>query len=318
MGSPALSVPTLNSLVRTAGHEVPVVVTQPSRRAGRGLRERMPPVGIAAEALGLDLYQPRSLRGENAAERIAAARPDVIVVVAFGRILPPPILTIPRLGCLNVHLSLLPRHRGASPISGAILAGDETTGVSIMLMEEGLDSGPVLAQARTPIAPEDDEITLAERLSTLAADLLVDTLPKWEARSVEALPQDEAAATWTRPTARADGKLDWTEPALSLWRRVRSYAAWPQAFTHWDGKLLRILKADYVDSSPPGPPGLVRALEGGRRPRAIAISAGRGELLPLVLGLEGRKALPIETFLQGASGFVGAQLETKNGFSSLS
>ena len=246
--------------------------------------------------------------------RIAAADPDAIVVVAFGRILPPSILALPRRGPVNVHLSLLPRHRGASPISGAILAGDEATGASIMLMDEGLDTGPILAQAQTPIGPDDDEVTLSERLSRLGAALLVDALIGWEAGHIEPRAQDDGAATWTALTVREDGHLDWTDPAISLWRRVRAYAAWPQAFTLWDGKLLRILRAEASGSRAQGPAGSVRGLADGRRPKGIAVATGDGELIPRVLGLEGRKAMPVEAFLRGQPGFVGAQLGQRDGF----
>lgn len=347
MGSPALALPTLRAIV-AAGHEIALVVTQIPRRAGRGLRETPPAVAVEAAFLGLPIYQPTTLRGESAQARIRAANPDVIVVLAYGRILPPQILSIPPFSCLNVHLSLLPRHRGASPVSAAILAGDQVTGVSVMLMEEGLDSGPVLAQAETPILSGDDQTSLTERLAALGAELLVQTLPRWASGTIQPTPQDQTLVTWTHPTTRADGLLNWDEPALLLWRRVRAYASWPQAFTRWragptargvggadnqsggrslhipsgiaalsvasgrlgpgqDERLLRILRADY-DPNSEAPPGLVTPRGPGRRPKAVAIGTAQGVLLPLVVGLEGRRAASIDAFLQGYPAFVGAHL----------
>lgn len=311
MGSPFLAVPILRGLV-AAGHETSLIVTQVARRAGRGLRETQPPVAVEAATLGLPVYQPTTLRSEKAQERIRDARPDVIVVAAYGRILPPSVLAIPPLSCLNVHLSLLPHHRGASPVSGALLAGDGVTGVSVMLMDEGLDSGPVLAQVETPIGGEDDQISLTARLASFGADLIVDTLPRWASGSINPIPQHEASVTWTRPTTRADGQLDWNEPAVHLWRRVRAYADWPQAHTVWAGKLLRILKADW-DPILQAPAGAVKALGAGRSPRVVAIGTGDGVLLPLVVGLEGRRAMPISAFLQGYKAFVEARLGSPQG-----
>jgi methionyl-tRNA formyltransferase len=306
MGSPELSVPALRAIVR-AGHEVPLVVTQLSRRAGRGMREMEPAVGVAARELGLEIFQPKAMRSERTHERIRSAQPDVIVVVAYGRILPLEILEIPTRGCTNVHLSLLPRHRGAAPISGALLSGDPLTGVSIMIMEEGLDTGPVLAQAMTPITRDDDQLTLTSRLADLGADLLIDLLPRWQAGEVEPRPQDETQATWTHPTQRADARLDWSRPALDLWRVVRAYADWPIAHTTWNGKLLRILKAAY-DPSVSLAPGLVAAVGEERRKRAIQIGTSDGVLLPEVLGVEGKRTLPVSDFLQGYPSLIGATL----------
>jgi methionyl-tRNA formyltransferase len=264
-------------------------------------------VAQSAQALGLEIFQPKAVRTEATRERIRAALPDVIVVVAYGRILPREILDVPPLGCLNVHLSLLPRHRGAAPISGAILAGDPITGVSIMIMEEGLDTGPVLAQAMTPITREDDQVTLTGKLGQLGADLLVDLLPRWQAGEVEPRPQDESQATWTYPTQRTDALLDWSQPAIQLWRKVRAYAEWPIAYSTWNGKLLRILKAEY-NSGVELPLGAVAPFGEDRRPRAVCIGTAEGVLLPQVLGLEGKRAMPVSAFLQGYPGLVGSTL----------
>jgi methionyl-tRNA formyltransferase len=270
------------------------------------LREAQPAVAQAASRLGIKVFQPRAMRSEATAQRLKDASPEAIVVEAYGRILPASILGIPPLGCLNVHLSLLPRHRGAAPISGALLAGDPVTGVSIMVMDEGLDTGPVLAQQSIPIEDADDQVNLTPRLAALGAELLVETLPRWQRRELEPIPQDERLATLTRPTARADATLVWDRPGIALWRTIRAFAEWPQGHTWWDGKLLRILRADF-DPTDSGDPGEVRPLDPGR-PRRVSIGTGKGVVIPRMVGLEGKKTVPIEAFLQGYPGFVGAHL----------
>lgn len=299
----------MNALL-SAGHTVALAVTRPPRPAGRGRQQTQPPVARRALEAGLQLYQPERIRATDALERIARVQPDVLVVVAYGLILPPSVLAIPRLGCLNVHASLLPRHRGAAPISAALLDGDPETGVSMMLMDEGMDTGPVVARRSTPIASADDEITLSDRLAGLGADLLSETLPAWAAGSIHPEPQDEARATLTRPTTRADGILDWTRPAVELWRRVRAYAGWPQGLTWWAGQLLHICSAGY-DEAAHGAPGVVQPWGPRQRaPTAAAIGTGAGVLLPVVVSLAGRRPMPIDAFLRGHPAFIGSVLET--------
>ena len=271
MGTPALAVPTLDALA-AGGHDIGLVVTQPSRPVGRGRREQAPPVAVAAEAAGLAIYQPATLRREDARLPILEQAPDAIVVVAYGKILPAEVLALPRLGCLNVHFSLLPRHRGASPVSAAILAGDPQTGVTVMLMDATMDTGPILAQDSTPIADSDDQIILNERLAEMGAHLLLQTLGLHAAGAIEPQPQDESRATYTQPTQAVDAQIDWHEPAERSWRRVRAFAAWPQAFTHWEGKRLRILAADR-DPSVTGTPGQVQSWGSGRQ-ASVAIGTG--------------------------------------------
>lgn len=307
MGTPALAVPSLRALV-AAGHDVALVVTQAARPAGRGRHEAQPPVATAAAELGIPIIQPDRVRAPDALDHIAREEPDAIVVAAYGQILPAALLAIPRLGCINVHPSLLPRYRGASPISAAILEGDASTGVSIMLVDEGMDTGPVLSQIQTPIADADDQVSLTARLAELGAGLLVATLPRWAAGEVRAQPQDAAHATVTRRTTPADGILRWAEPAVALWRRVRAYAEWPQAFTSWEGKRLRILTAAYDPSLAAEPGAVVPAGPRARSPVAAAIGTGEGALLPQTVGLEGRRALPIDAFLRGHPTFIGARL----------
>lgn len=242
MGTPRFALPALERLL-LAGYEVALVVSQPDRPAGRGRAPAAPPVARLARERRLPLFQPESLRPPEAFERLRASRPDVIVVVAFGLLLRREVLELPLLGCLNVHASLLPRHRGASPIQAAILAGDQETGVCLMRMEAGLDTGPVLGCARTPITPEDDAPALAERLAVMGADLLLETLPKWAGGRISPQPQDDALATLAPRIHREDARLDWSLPAIELWRRVRAYRGWPDAFTTLDGRVLKVLTA---------------------------------------------------------------------------
>lgn len=307
MGTPTFAVPSLRALVG-AGHQVTLAVAQAARPAGRGRNPTQPPAATAAAELRIPLYQPERVRDREPLERIAQEAPDAIVVAAYGQILPPDLLALPTYGCLNVHASLLPRHRGASPISAAILAGDEITGISIMMMEEGLDTGPVLSRVPTHIQASDDQVTLTERLAAMAADLLVETLDRWTTGEIQPETQDESRATTTRRVTRADGVLDWKEPAESLWRRVRAYAEWPQGLAVWEGKLLRILRAGYDDTSN-AEPGVVLPRGPERRtPVAAAVGTGEGVLLPEILLLEGRRPMPIDAFLRGHPRFIGSRL----------
>jgi methionyl-tRNA formyltransferase len=249
MGSPAFAVPSLDGLLG-AGHEVALVLAQPDRPAGRGRQPTSPPVAAFAHERGLPLFQPPSLKPPEAFRRVQEAAPDVIVVAAYGLILRKEVLDLPPHGCLNVHASLLPRHRGAAPISAAILAGDTETGICLMQMEIGLDTGPVIASSSTPIGPTDDTPTLTDRLARLGRDLLVETLPRWAAGQIAATPQDESLATYAPRISREDARLDWTLSATELDRRVRAYRGWPDAFTTWQGKQLKVLAARPLPTLP--------------------------------------------------------------------
>lgn len=242
MGTPEFAVPTLERLVAD-GYEVALVVTQPDRPAGRGRKLVAPPVKEVALNHGLRIAQPERLRDEATLAALRAASPEVIVVAAFGQILPRAVLSLPRLGCVNVHASLLPRWRGAAPIAAAILAGDELTGVTIMLMEAGLDTGPILARRETPIAPTDTTGSLTAVLSRLGAEALAATLPRWASGDIAPVPQDDTLATYAPQLKKEHGELEWTKPAVALWRQVRAFHPWPGAFTVWGARLLRVLEA---------------------------------------------------------------------------
>jgi methionyl-tRNA formyltransferase len=309
MGTPAFAVPSLQALLQR--HTVAGVVTQPDRPAGRGRQVQEPAVKQAARAAGLPVIQPRRLREPEAMEQLRAWAPDVIVVAAFGQILRPEVLDLPLHGCLNVHASLLPRHRGAAPVAAAILAGDAETGITLMRMDVGLDTGPMLAQARLPIAPDDTTQTLTDRLAPLGGRLLAEKLPLYLAGELPAQPQDEAAATYAPQLKKEDGHLDFARPAPELERRVRAFQPWPGAFAWWleaeapgEARPLKILRAAVVDELLEGvSPGVVVATA-----RGPAVATAEGALLLLEVQPPGKRPMPAADFARGARGFLGARL----------
>ncbi|MGC8837080.1 MAG: methionyl-tRNA formyltransferase [Anaerolineae bacterium] len=304
MGTPEFAVPILQGLL--AEHEVLAVVTQPDRPAGRGRALRPPPVKELALAHGLAVFQPTSLRGNQPLlERLRDLAPQVVVVAAFGMLLPPEFLALPPKGCLNVHASLLPRHRGAAPIPAAILAGDRETGVTIMLMDEGLDTGPVLSQASCPVGDEDTAGTLSERLAQLGRDLLLETLPRWVAGEIVPRPQDAEGVTYAPPLRTADAEILWTKPAERLAREVRAFNPWPGSYTFWRGQRLKVLRARPAEGDVEGMPGQV-VLVGGRP----GVVTGRGVLVLEEVQPAGKQPMAAEAFLRGQRDLVGSFLGT--------
>lgn len=304
MGTPDFAVPALEALADA--HQVVGVVTQPDRPAGRGQRLAPSPVKQAALERGLPLFQPQSLRTPEAVAQLAAWEPEVIVVAAFGQILRQDVLNLPPRshGCLNVHASLLPRWRGAAPVAAAILAGDAVTGVTIMLMDAGLDTGPILAQREEPIRPDDTRATLQERLALLGTELLIETLPPYLAGDLLPRPQPEEGVTYAKQLRKEDGLLDWSLPAAELDRRVRALTPWPGAFTMWRGRRLKVLRAVPL----PGwrgdaPPGTVVALADG-----VAVATGKGVLRLEEVQLAGKRPMDMATFIRGQREFVGSRL----------
>lgn len=299
MGTPEFAVPTLVSLHEF--HQVVGVVTQPDRPAGRGRQLAASPVKQAALARGLPLFQSESLRPSEAVAQLATWCPDVIVVAAFGQILRAQVLALPPHGCLNVHASLLPRYRGAAPIPAAILAGEAVTGVTIMRMDAGMDTGPILAQAECPITADDTTASLTVRLAELGAQLLVETLPAWLAGTIQARPQDDSLATYCRPLKKADGHLDWSQPAERLDRQVRACDPWPGAYTVWQSQRLRVLRTRaWPEWHGEGQPGQVLALDAG-----IGVVTGQGVLELLEVQLAGKKPMAGESFARGQRDLVG-------------
>jgi len=301
MGSPTFAVPILEALIEH--HEVVGVLTQPDKPAGRGRKLKAPPVKEIALKHDIPVFQPHSARSEEAIVWLRERNPLVIVVAAYGQILPPEVLALPPHGCLNVHASLLPRHRGAAPVAAAILAGDRETGVTIMLMDEGLDTGPILAQRSCPIGPDETTASLSEKLSHLGAELLLEVLPKWVCGEIRPRPQ-QGEATYARLLRKKDGLIDWTLPAWEIERRVRAYNPWPSAYTYWDGKLLKIWRAAVATTTTPERrPGLVIKVDG-----EIGVVCGEGVLLLKEVQLQGKRAMPAIAFSRGHRNFVGSVL----------
>jgi methionyl-tRNA formyltransferase len=290
-GTGDIGLPSLKALADSPRHEVVGVITQPDRPAGRDLRPRPPAVKTEALARGLPVVQPERIRKDFSA--LAAWNPDLMVVAAYGQILPRVVLDLPRLGCLNLHASLLPRHRGASPIQASMLAGDTETGITAMSMDEGLDTGDLLLARRIPIFPDETAGELHDRLADLAPAVLLESLELLEAGSAARIPQDSTLATYAPKLGKRDGRLDWREPAGMLARRVRAMSPWPGASARLAGHVLKIHVAE--ESPEGGSPGLV--LSAG--PGAILVAAGKGSLALREIQLEGRKRLSAGDFLRG-------------------
>ena len=321
MGSPQFAVPTLETLARD--HHVLAVFTQPDKPAGRGRQLAAVPIKHWAQAHGLAIYQPNSLRKEpQAIGTLRELKPEVIVVAAYGLILPQAVLDVPPFGCLNVHGSILPRHRGAAPIPAAILAGDAETGITIMKMDAGLDTGPLLSVAREPIRPDDTTASLGERLSLVGAQLMADTLPKYLRGEIVPLPQPEEGATYSPKIEKANAQIDWSKPAVEIERMMRAYTPWPGTFTFWNGQIVKILRAardemqSHGEASPETTPrgrfaegraGEVVKLSDG----SIGVVTGEGTLILKEIQLAGRKALKAEDFVRGQPKFIGAVLTTQ-------
>lgn len=305
MGSPEFAVPHLEHLVLN-GYQVVGVYTQPERPAGRGRGLVSPPVKVAAQALGLEVRQPPGF-DQPVVAQLEQFHPDVIVVAAFGRILPRAVLAIPRLGAINVHPSLLPRFRGASPVASAILAGDEFSGVSIMLMDEGLDTGPILARAQVPISASDTTGSLTNKLSIIGARLLLEVLVHYLRGELTPKPQNEAGATTTSPVRKEMGEIDWHLPAQDIWRRVRAFYPWPGCYTRERGKKLDIIEAVPLTVAGKFKVGEVVALA-AKGSTVFGINTGDGVLGISRLRLEGKRALSAAEFLRGQRGFIGVVL----------
>jgi methionyl-tRNA formyltransferase len=294
-GTPEFAVPALQRLAST--HHVCAVFTQPDRPSGRGQALQPSPVKLRALELGLAVHQPVTFKAPEAASLLRSLRLDLLVVAAYGLILPAAVLEIPRLGCINIHASLLPRWRGAAPIQRALLAGDSCTGVTIMRMHAGLDTGPMLASRQTEISPLDNAGSLHDRLAALGADLLLETLPGIEAGTVREMPQPAHGITYAHKIDKAEARIDWSLDASQLWRQVRAFNPWPVAETRWDGQQLRVWEAQLpaADAPPAAVPGSVLAAAA----QGIDVACGRGILRVLRLQLAGRRPLAAGDFLKG-------------------
>ena len=299
MGTPDFSVPVLAEIL-AAGHEVVAVYSQPPRKAGRGMAEQLSPVHRFAEEHGIPVFTPASLKGEAEQRAFAALDLDVAVVVAYGRLLPKPVLDAPRLGCLNLHASLLPRWRGAAPIQRAIMAGDAETGVMVMRMEEGLDTGPVLLAERVAIAANDTAGTLHDRLSHIGASAMVRALAALSRGALEAKPQPEAGVTYAKKIGKAEARIDWSRPAADLDSHIRGLTPSPGAFFEVargaENIRVKILRARPVEKpgEKPGKPGEVLSAGG-----SILVACGEGALEIAELQRAGKSAVGAREFLRG-------------------
>jgi len=313
MGTPELARTILVALAEDGRWEIPLVVAQPDRPVGRGLNLQAPPVKLEAESRGIPVLQPSRARDPGLLEALVAAAPDVVVVAAYGQILPASLLSVPRRGCVNVHTSLLPRWRGAAPIVWAILEGDAETGVTLMRMDAGLDTGDVIAMERTTIGPEDTGASLHDRLAMMGAALTCRVLPDWVEGRLRSVPQPESGVTYARKLTKEDGRLDWSRPVSELERRIRALNPWPGAFTTMavggpSPELLKIWEARScpADSPESAAPGEVLVARGDE----LVIAAGDrvSGLRITALQREGRRRMTAREFLAGGGLRPGVRL----------
>jgi methionyl-tRNA formyltransferase len=305
-GTPDFAVPTLERLI-AEDFAIDLVVTNPDEPSGRGYELKTPPVKQVALRSGLEVFQPARLKDPTTVEFLSRFRPDAIVVVAYGHIIPKWMIELPRFGCINLHASLLPKYRGAAPIQWALIRGETLTGVTTMRIDEGLDTGDILLKREVAIRDEDTTETLRERLSLLGADLIVETLHQLEREVLQPQPQDHTRATRAPILKKEDGRIDWVLPAREIWNRIRGLRPWPGAYTTFRGKNLHIWAAGR-----PGPgepchlePGTLVA-EHGR----LLVACGQGTLLEAKeIQLEGRKRLPAPEFLNGVRLLPGEKVE---------
>ncbi len=305
MGSPEFAVPSLETLVLN-GYDVVAVYTQPDRAAGRGRTLICPPVKEAAGRMGLPVVQVSDLRSPEALAELAGYKPDVIVICAYGQILPQSVLDIPHYQCLNVHFSLLPRHRGASPVAAAILAGDDFTGVTIQLVRKKLDTGPVLAAAAVPILAGDNTGILTGKLSVIGARILLEALDGWRRGEIKPRDQDEAGASYFGQINKEDGEIDWRQTAVTIWRRIRAFDPWPGSYTTWRGKLFKIIESVPLNADVSVAAGRVVNMPG--YDGGLGIGTGEGILGVVRVQLEGKRVMTAAEFLRGQRDFIGAVL----------
>jgi methionyl-tRNA formyltransferase len=316
MGTPSFAVPALKTLIEGAtpgailpeGYEIATVVTRPDKPSGRGREVVSSPVKQTALSYNVDVWQPGSFKKQENIRALATYKADLYIVAAFGQILPQAVLDQPRYGTLNIHASLLPEYRGPDPIAEAILQGESETGVSIMLLDAGVDTGPVLLRKQIPISPDDTTGSLTVKLAELGAQALREALPLWIAGALSPEPQDASRATHTHMLQKEDGKILWTRPAATLALQIRAYLPWPGSYTFWNGKLLKIISAHASPIEVDHPePGTVMVCEEAGRP-SLAVMTGEGLLTVKQLQLEGKRAMSAEEFLRGSAHIVGQVL----------
>ncbi|HIT14371.1 MAG TPA: methionyl-tRNA formyltransferase [Candidatus Scatomonas merdigallinarum] len=305
MGTPDFSVGALKALAEN-GYEIAGVVTQPDKPRGRGKASAMTPVKEAALELGLTVYQPSRVREQSFMDTVRALNPDVIVVSAFGQIIPKALLELPRYGCVNIHASLLPKYRGAAPIQWAVMDGEPVSGVTIMQMDEGLDTGDMLAKTEVPLEPDETGGSLFDKLSRAGAELLIRTLPALEQGTLTPEKQPlESPTAYARMIRKEDGRIDWNLEAEAIERRIRGLNPWPSAYTELTGKILKIWRAEVLPKESGQTPGTVtEAGKGG-----FCVQTGKGVLRLLEVQLEGKKRMDAQAFLRGFHAAPGMKLE---------
>ena len=313
MGTAELSCASLDKLARDEKYSVAAVVTQPDKPRGRDLKLQPSPVKSLALKLNLPVLQPGRARDEQFIGELRALKPDLIVVVAYGHILPPAILELPKFGCLNVHTSLLPKYRGAAPIQWAIANGETETGVTVMKMDAGLDTGPIISQRRTTILPEDDSAMLHDRLADLGAELLVETVPDYVAGRIQPQPQPAEGASYAPKIKKEDGRIDWKLPAKTIWNRLRAFTPWPGAFTSWKStsniqhptsniQLLKIWEAEVIERS--GRAGEILSAD----KNGVTVACGQDALRVLELQPASGRRMNAAEFLAGHALKAGEEL----------
>lgn len=294
MGTPDFAVPSLEALFQ-GPDEVVAVVTQPDRKSGRGKKTTPPPVKITAEKAGVPIHQPTKIRTQEFHDLLADYKPDVMIVVAYGRILPPQLLELAPHGCINVHGSLLPRHRGAAPIQWAIIAGDSEVGVTVMQMDEGMDTGDILLPAKAELADDETAGSLFNKLSRLGAATLMEALELLRQGKLLATSQDHHLATKAPPLKKEDGLLDWSKPAQELQCRIRGLDPWPSSFSYLEDKRFRFFSPEVVYKKSDAPPGTVISTEG----QGLLIATGEYSLLIKEIQPDGKKRMEVSAFLRG-------------------
>jgi methionyl-tRNA formyltransferase len=304
MGSPEFAVTILESLLQSA-YAVLAIYTQLDKPAGRGHPVVSPPVKKLALERQIPVIQPETLKSSEVVEKLANFQPELIIVAAFGLILPQEVLSLPKFGCLNVHPSLLPRHRGPSPVANAILCGDELTGVTIMLMDAGIDTGPILAQEKVGISFMNTTGSLSSELADVGARLLLETLPKWLGGELTPQAQDESQATYSKLITSKDAEIDWHLSAVELWRRVKAYNPWPSCYTWYQGKRLKIHKTiPFGDIAE----GEIREVVVLPEPPGVGVVTKQGILGLCQVQLEGRREMSVDDFVRGKKDFIGSVL----------
>ena len=304
LGTPAFAVPAFEVLIQDRRFEVIAAYTQPDKPVGRKQVLLATAVKICAQKHDLPVYQPKNINAELTVEQIQSMRPDLMVVAAYGAILSKPVLDIPKMGCINIHASLLPRWRGASPIASAILNGDKKTGISFMLMDEKLDHGPVLKQVEIDISMQDTAETLKTRLGQLGADNLIQTLIDYNEGAITPLSQDESSATFCKTLKKQDAKIDWQNSAEQIERQVRAFNPWPGTYCGWNGKRLKINQSEIGPDQPQVFPGKTNKID-----EQVLVGTGHGNLLIKELQVEGKKPMNVTEFLNGYPDFADTHLQ---------